>query len=144
MRIPERGNRLRWIIILYGLLIFFWLSPEDNHTWPVIVIGTGASTLLVTVWTLRRFGGKIMPLRYLPIGLAFFGLIAGFGASVISVLLMLFKNVRHSHLYPDYPPGMMIAILERAPIWAAIGALIGLGSAAVILALHTAIEDKSL
>ena len=142
MRVPERGRRLRWIIILYSLLIFFWLGPEDNHTAPVILIGAGASVLLLMVWTLHRVGGKIIPLRYIPLGLAFLGTVAGFGTSVLSALLMLFKNVRHSHIYPDYPPGLMAAVLERAPIWALIGGLIGLGSATIILALHTTTEDK--
>jgi hypothetical protein len=42
-------------------------------------------------------------------------------------LLMLIKDGLHAHLFPDYPFGMIVDILGRAPLWALAGILAGIG-----------------
>jgi hypothetical protein len=49
---------------------------------------------------------------------------------------MFFKNARHSHLYPDYPPEQLLAMLGRAPIWMLAGAFLGLSLGLGWLALR--------
>ena len=65
------------------------------------------------------------------------GAIIGIGSSLITALLMLLKNARHSHFFPDFPPGQIGAIIERAPVWALAGGLIGLGLGLLWNALKT-------
>ncbi len=60
----------------------------------------------------------------------------GLGGSVATAGLMFFKNARHAHVFPDYPAGMLLATLERAPMWAAAGGLIGLSVGLGCLALY--------
>jgi hypothetical protein len=65
----------------------------------------------------------------------------GLGTSVATAVLMFFKNARHAHVFPDYPAGMIIAVLERAPLWAAAGALAGLSIGLAWLALQ-GVDDE--
>ena len=41
------------------------------------------------------------------------GSLIGALSALASALLMLFKDLRHGHIFPDYPPEMMLAMLER-------------------------------
>lgn len=132
LRLPFR----RWPLILYGLAVFFWLGPEDNHIWPVVLLGTTGALLAVYSWTAHRLQGQTVRDRQVVLLLAAMGSASGLGASVVTALLMLFKNARHAHIFPDYPAGMMGAILERAPLWALAGGLVGLGLGLLWLALH--------
>ena len=54
---------------------------------------------------------------------------AAFGAlaSLSTFALMLFKDLRHAHAFPDFPPHMLLGMLERLPVWALAGGLAGLG-----------------
>jgi lysylphosphatidylglycerol synthetase-like protein (DUF2156 family) len=79
-------------------------------------------------------------MRYLPAITALMGILTGVGASLFTAGLMLFKNVRHSHIYLDFPAGLMGAILERAPVWMIAGGLLGLGIGLAWLALQTPTE----
>lgn len=132
-RLPRR--KLRWWILLYGVIVFLWLSPEDDHVLPVVLLGLSGSALLVVSWLIDKFGGQLFATRetlFITIGAG--GVIGG-GTSAITAALMLFKNARHAHLFPDYPALMIGAILERAPIWGLAGALVGLSIGLVWLAL---------
>jgi hypothetical protein len=51
---------------------------------------------------------------------------------------MLFKTGWHGHGFPDYPPPMMLAMLERLPVWMLAGALIGLAIAMIKLVVSPA------
>lgn len=111
----------------YGLLIFIWLSPEDNAVWPVALIGLGLA-LLSTVWLIqRRLGGSVFPARYVLIGGILLGGIVGLGGALSATGLMFFKNALHAHVFWDFPPAMVLAMLTRAPSWALAGGLAGLG-----------------
>jgi hypothetical protein len=136
LQLPARGRKLRWVIILYGLLIFLWLGPEDTHVWPVALLGSGASLLVIIWWLLGHYSGHRIPTRWLPLLTMLTGAAAGFGGSVITAVLMLLKNARHAHVFPEYPAPLMLAVLERAPAWMLAGALLGLGVSALWIALQ--------
>lgn len=126
-KIPPYPRLLSLITLLYGIFVFFWLSPEDS-VWLVSVLGWGMSILLI-VHGVFRFSGRIFPGRlWIAVGLALGGL-SGVGAVACTVLLMLMKTSLHSHIYPDYPYPLMSGIVDRLPAWTLAGALLGLAVA---------------
>lgn len=127
LRLPARPRRARWLALAFGAALLAWTSLEDNHVWPVALLGWGLSALLVGWRVWGSVGGQRLPLRAAAPGAALVGAITGLGACLAAVGLMLFKNALHAHIFLDYPPGLMLATLERAPAWAAAGGLAGLG-----------------
>jgi hypothetical protein len=126
MPIPPSGAWLRWFAIVYGLVVFFWLSLEDITIWPAVGLGVGLSTLISVSLITSKMGGCTVPKRRLPLLLLGLGALTGAGSSVAAVTLMFFKNARHAHVFPDFPAGLMLDVLVRAPIWGLAGGLIGL------------------
>lgn len=126
MTIPRPGRRARWAAILTGLSVFLWLGPEDNHVWSAALMGALVSFVVLAHWVMGRFGGQTLQPRQIILWAGVFGSLAGLGASVLTALLMVLKDVRHAHIFPDYPPGLLLAMLSRAPFWALAGGLIGL------------------
>ena len=143
MQIPERGAKARWAALLCGIIIFLWLGPEDNHVWPVVLLSTFASALMVSFWMMRRYGGQTLTgtevVRLSIIG----GALTGLSTSPVSALLMLLKNARHAHFTPDFLPQQMLAILERAPVWAVAGGFAGAGLAVLWIGLQTTLQNPS-
>lgn len=139
---PQRGHKSRWTAILTGVAAFLWLAPEDNHVWPVVLLGTLLSGVIVWLWLLGRMGGKTVKSRQaVALGVVAGGLV-GFGASLSATLLMLLKNARHSHFFPDFPPAQMGAMLERAPIWSIAGGLAGLGLSLLLVGLSQSEQQE--
>lgn len=127
LTIPPYPRRLSLITLLYGIILFFWLSPEDS-IWLVSVLGWGMSILAVT-HTLYRFSGRTIPRRFLfPAAVALGGMIGG-GAVISTILLMFMKTALHNHIYPDYGFPLMAGTAERLPAWVLAGALLGLAAA---------------
>ncbi|HUN05815.1 MAG TPA: hypothetical protein PLQ56_04420 [Aggregatilineales bacterium] len=124
---PRLDYSFRLVVIGYGLVLLLWMSLEDTHTEPVVVLGVALSLLVSLRTLLRRLGGQEVSLRQLLLILAFSGGLVGVGTSISTALLMFFKNAWHAHLFLDFPPGIMLAILERAPAWGLAGVLIGIG-----------------
>lgn len=133
--IPHRTNTLRWALIICGVVIFLWMSPEDDHTWPVAALGLAAACIMVAWWTLGRFGGQQVGYGGLFGMNVIAGIITGASGAVIAALLMLLKNARHSHFFPDFPPEQIIAMLERAPVWGIAGGLTGLGLSLLLVSI---------
>ncbi len=129
LRLPRPGRRDRLAGLGIGAALLLWLSVEDNHVWPAALLGAALAVLLVTLNLLQHLGGRDLPARWVVPGGGLLGMLAGLAASVVTAGLMLFKNALHAHLFPDYPPGLLLAILERAPVWALAGGLTGLGLA---------------
>lgn len=129
LRLPRPGRRARLAGLGTGAALLLWLSVEDNHVWPAALLGAALAVLLVTLTLLHHLGGRDLPARRVVPGAALLGVAAGLAASIVAAGLMLFKNAMHAHLFPDYPPGLLLAILERAPVWAVAGGLAGLGLA---------------
>jgi hypothetical protein len=126
--IPPLDYRLRLVVIGYGLLLLLWVSIEDIHSEPVVALGAGFSALVSMHALLRRLGGQAVSERQLLFISSLGGGVVGAGASISTALLMFFKNAWHAHLFLDFPPGLMLAILERAPAWGLAGVLMGIGS----------------
>ena len=136
IRWPERGRRSRWLLLVYGIIAFLWLSLEDVTLGPVIMIGASGAILIVILTSFDKLGGRSIALWRLPLLTLLLGSLSGLGASLWITALMFFKNARHGHLYPDYPLERMLAMLARGPAWALAGALIGLSLGLAWLALR--------
>jgi hypothetical protein len=136
MRLPILGRWSRLLALGYGIALFLWLSVEDVATWPAVLFGTGLSSLIIVLLTLDKIGGRWLAARYVPVIGFLLGAGAGLGTSIATAVLMFFKNARHAHIFPDYPPGMMLAILERAPLWGIAGSLAGLSLGLMWLVLR--------
>ncbi len=119
--------KIRWISLLLGAGIFIWSRLEENAVQTVIVLAFITVTLGFGMWIAHGQGGRIIHKRGAFLGFSLFGALIGLSTSVGSALLMLLKNGSHGHLIPDYPTGLLFAMLNRAPLWALCGALIGVG-----------------
>lgn len=137
MKIPIAGRRTRLVAMGYGLALFLWMSVEDNAIWPVTLYGVGLAALIVNLTILDKIGGKFIPPRYLLFAGVLWGALLGLSASLAAAGLMFFKNAVHAHFFPDYPPGLMLAMLGRAPAWIAAGSLVGIGLTLVQLSTYT-------
>ena len=125
LMVTAPGRRLRAATLAYGLLVFIWLTPEDNTVWPVALLGVGLAFLCV-MWLVRRhLGGSAVSARYVLAGCALLGGMVGLGGTLATAGLMFFKNALHAHVFWDFPPGLVGAMLSRAPSWALAGVFIG-------------------
>ncbi|MAS37587.1 MAG: hypothetical protein CL610_26560 [Anaerolineaceae bacterium] len=126
MVLPTLGRGTRLLALTYGLALFFWLSLEDTSVAPVVAFGFGLAILIIGLTTLDKIGGQWLTVRHFFALTVLSGVALGLGTSVATAVLMFFKNARHAHLFPDYPTGMIVAMLERAPWWGVAGGLLGL------------------
>lgn len=127
LTIPPPDSRLRLVSGLYGLLLFVWLSPEESAVWPVALLGVGF-TVLSLMWMLRRRFGRRTIRSHMVIPTAVVtGVMVGASSAAVTAGLMFFKNSLHAHVFWDFPPAMMAAMLPRAGSWGAAGGLAGFG-----------------
>ncbi len=133
MTIPRRAGWVRWLIIVWGVLIFIWLGQEDNHVWPVALLGAGAAMIFALAWVQGRYGGRSISPVGVPLWGASFGAGVGLGGAVMTAFLMLFKNVRHAHIMPDYPNALMGAMLALSPAWMLAGMCFGVGAGIILI-----------
>ncbi len=136
MRQPQARRWARRLALGYGAALFLWLSVEDNAVWPVTLFGLGLCVLIMGLTTLDRINLTTVPAHWLPVVSTVFGLLVGIGTAVATAGLMFFKNALHAHVFLDFPPALMLALLQRAPQWGAAGALIGLSVGLVWLAVR--------
>ncbi len=122
--LPKWDNRARWLSIVYGVVIFLWLGVEDNDVVGVLVLGLCGAVLVV--WSIASRVDLLS--GHLLILIPIVGGSLGVATSVVTAVLMLAKDVRHAHAFPDYPPAMIGDMLGRAPIWGIAGVLIGLSA----------------
>ena len=131
---PTRGPRLA--LLLTGSCTLIWLALEDQALWPPLVLGAACASLLTLQFLLGHLRGRQPgPGRIISLGFGG-GLLAGTGACLCAVGLMLFKNVRHAHSIPDFPVDRLLATLQLAPQMALSFALTGLGISLVCLRLR--------
>ena len=117
----------RHLLVFTGVVIFLWSGVEDNHVFAVTALGGLSAISLTAILLSSRFAiPALAKAHMLPLA-ATTGALVGSLASLSTTALMLFKDVRHSHVFPDYPPEMILAILERLPFWALAGGLTGIG-----------------
>ncbi|MEM9951251.1 MAG: hypothetical protein AAF846_06620 [Chloroflexota bacterium] len=124
--VPTLKNKARFLMIGYGLILLFWMSLENRDTLIVALLGTGATLIYLGSALLKRFGGREFTHRAWSTAVVFLGAVFGGLSVVTTALLMFFKSSWHGHLYPDFPPAMIWAMLMRLPYWMLSGALLGL------------------
>jgi len=112
------------IAVFTGCAIMLWSGIEDNDARAAAALGA-LSAASATLYLAGRQGLAWRGLSLKESTLS--GLLLGALAALATTALMLFKNLRHAHIYPDYPAPMLLAMLERLPLWALAGALAGLG-----------------
>lgn len=137
--IPPFNYLNRLLIIVAGITLLIWSGLEDNQVGGVVVLGWILAVFVIVLFIQSRFGGKSISTTVLLRISPLLGATIGASASLITVMLMIFKDIRHGHVFPDYPPQLMLAILERLPIWAISGGLIAFGIAIII---HRIFADK--
>lgn len=122
MTLPPIDYRVRLAALGFGAVLLFWMSLEDNGAVSVSILGTILAGWLVYFGMLRYLPHHQLTMR----SLSLIGLGIGAGGTLCTTGLMFFKTAWHGHLFPDYPFGMMAAMLQRAPVWGVAGAMIGL------------------
>lgn len=134
LTIPTLTKRLRPVVIVCGVALLLWLSREENSVRSVTLYGLSISALGLALWISDRFAGRRIPARLLPPFAVLTGAALGLGTGIVTAALMLLKSALHSHVLPDYPPELMLAILDRIPAWTAAGSFAGLALALLWLA----------
>lgn len=123
----RRPTRARHLLVISGIAALLWSGMEDNDARLVTLLGALlAAGACMTLVNSRCFPARLQSLSAVKRA-ALSGALSGALASVATPLLMLFKDLRHAHVFPDYPPGMMLATLERMPVWALAVGLAGFG-----------------
>ena len=127
--LPVPGSLARTVTVFYGVLVFLWLSPEESQVWPVAALGVGLAALTILWLAARRLAGRALTTGQVAVGGLLAGALVGLAGCVATGSLMFFKNALHAHAFPDFPPGLVLALLSRAPDWTVAGGLAGLGTA---------------
>ncbi|RMG83411.1 MAG: hypothetical protein D6712_13025 [Chloroflexi bacterium] len=126
----------RYIVIFYGIALFIWLGFESDDIYTPIVFG--AVMVVLIIWQIMNklaIQTTVKPQRLFSLG-AGAGAVAGASVNIFAALIMLFKDVRHGHTFPDYPLMLIVDFVARLPIWALAGGLIGLAIVLVWLAIR--------
>lgn len=100
-----------------------WLSTESAHVGLTALLGCGLALMIVILGVLRWLGGR--DLNLMRGWSVLFGIITGGLTPLTTFFLMLFKNVQHSHIVPDFSNEVMWEVLTRTPAWALAGGLVG-------------------
>jgi hypothetical protein len=128
-RIPRGGLWLRWNALACGVALFIWSTPEDDRVWLVALLALWCTLSFSTGWVSARFAESMLPDGWRGLTLlAVFGALNGLLAPLVAAALMLFKDVRHAHPQPDFPPALLLGMMQRAPAWALAGGLLGLAA----------------
>ncbi len=107
------------------MLWFLWIGYEDRGLTAVLVVGASLSLAIGVSLMARWIGGREMPaLRWIAVA-AGAGLVVGASVTWIAALLILMKTSLHTHPYLDFSPTDLRLLIERTPIWALAGLLIG-------------------
>jgi hypothetical protein len=137
LKLPKPDYRARFLLLGYGLVLFIWMSFEDNGTFTVSVLGAGLATALILYQALERIGGKELSMRFFIPLLVGLGALIGAASSLATILLMFFKTAWHGHGFPDYPLELMRDMLFRLPAWAIAGGLLGIGLSFFMALIHS-------
>lgn len=130
--IPSPNYKNRLLVITLGIIILVWSGLEDNQVWGVALLGWVIAIVGIASFILSHYGGQTHPAKTLIKLSPLVGASIGASASLATTLLMIFKAIRHSHVFPDYPPQLILAILELLPIWTLSSGLIVLGLALLV------------
>lgn len=98
-----------------------WLSTESTHVGLTALLGFGLALMILGLSVLHWLSGRNLNRGWTVL----FGIVTGALTPITTFFLMLFKNVQHSHIVPDFSNEVMWEILTRTPVWALAGGLIG-------------------
>ncbi len=115
------------LLLISGIAILLWSGLEDNDARLVTLLGALLAAALCPMIINTRWLPLRRPSQSSPKAAAMLGALIGLLTSITTPMLMLFKDLRHAHAFPDYPAGMMLATLERMPHWTLAGGLAGIG-----------------
>lgn len=125
MNVPSISLGWRLFSLMIGGLLFIWLTLEDTQLLPIILLSLLAISLWILNPLLQRFAGQsISPMKFI-LAIALLGMLIGAGTVILTTIMMFLKTAWHSHLFPDYPAPMMVAMLQRLPLWTVAGLLLG-------------------
>ena len=127
LTIPARSRALRAAALVYGAALLLWTSLEDNNVLPVALLGSGLALIALALWISAHYGARTFSGRSAFSAAALTGAAWGLASALAVTGLMLLKTGLHGHAFPDYPFGMMLEILTRAPLWALAGSLAAVG-----------------
>ena len=143
MNVPSTTLGWRLFSLMVGGLLFIWLTLEDTQLLPIIMLSLLATSLWVLNPLLQRFSGKsIIPMKFVLV-FAVLGALIGAGAVILTTIMMFLKTAWHSHLFPDYPAPMLLAMLERLPLWAVAGLLLGVSFGLYSWAIYGVSGDRA-
>lgn len=117
-------RRLRISALILGAGLLVWLPFEDSSLAWIIIFSLAICTLGVAYALIKLHPGGKKAWLYLPLT----GIAAGAAMTPVALSLMAFKSGVHGHGAADFTPAQVTSILQRTPIWAAGGLLIGLGA----------------
>ena len=115
-------------MIACAIAIFVWSTPEEDRLIFPALLGAWLAASVIWRWLVTRWAGCTLYGGGLFAMAALFGAASGALSSICAVLLMLFKDARHAHFYPDYPPAILGAMLTRLPAWTLAGTLAAVGA----------------
>lgn len=109
-----------------GVIWFIWLGYEDRNLIVVSVLAAilaavGGSTVLDRTAKRNTDQGRLSLARVVIVAM-----VAGAAAGPLAAFLMVFKVGLHGHTAPDFSTSQIQAVLSRTPVWAVVGALIGM------------------
>lgn len=139
LTLPPKPDAPPYTAVFYGVILLIWLTSESKNILLTTLLGTGLAILITHLALIHRFGGQTLSFRrYFPLALGL-GAWLGLFASLTTSLLMVIKNVQHSHLYPDFSGEVVLGIWQRIPAWSLAGLLI----AAALTLAYTAIPQNA-
>jgi hypothetical protein len=123
--VPKQTQRHTLLAVFYGVILFVWLMTENASMVMVSVLGLGTALGITGLSVLHWWGGRTFRIKIWLPSVVVLGVMVGFGATGATFLLMMFKNVQHSHVVADYPWESVTDMLMRAPSWMVAGGLLG-------------------
>lgn len=113
----------RSVLIVAGVAVLLWSGIEDIDATGAAFLGLTVAISATMLLLLSRpsANGSVTLIATIA------GALTGAAALVITAALMLFKNLRHMHPFPDFPAAMIAGMLERMPHWMLAGVLAGFG-----------------
>ena len=143
MTVPSKTLGWRLLSLMVGGLLFIWLTLEDTQLLPIILLVLLATSIWVLNPLMQRFAGQsISPTKFI-LAMALLGALIGAGTVILTTIMMFLKTAWHSHLFPDYPAPMMVAMFQRLPLWTVAGALLGISFGLYSWAIYGVSGDRA-
>ena len=127
-RTPRSPLWLRWMGVGLAAALLLWIPIEDqNPNMAMLFAAAWCAWFAVRLaqhpdQSSSRISSRLA-WRWMVLGA-----LAGVLVTPLAIIFLVFKIGWHAHEVPDFTVPQMLDVLARSPIWAAGGALVGLGS----------------